>query len=117
MKSQHVLNFVFGIYIFIFLAYLFGPLIIMSITAFNSAEFPSITPWECFSWRWFQEGKIAYDGQHLAGLSSDWRLHDGLIKSLIIGTGVVILAVPIGMAASIVLTQVHSRLRTIFYSV
>ena len=89
----------------------------MSVTAFNSAEFPAITPWECFSWRWFQEGKIAYDGQHLAGLSSDWRLHDGLIKSLIIGLGVVVLAVPIGMAASIVLTQVHSRLRTIFYSV
>lgn len=117
MKSQHALNFIFGIYIFIFLSYLFGPLIIMSITAFNSAEFPAITPWECFSWRWFQEGKIAYDGQHLAGLSTDWRLHDGLIKSLIIGLGVVVLAVPIGMAASIVLTQVHSRLRTIFYSV
>ena len=72
---------------FYFLAYLFGPLIIMSITSFNSAEFPAITPWECFSWRWFQEGKIAYDGQHLAGLSTDWRLHDGLIKSLIIGFG------------------------------
>ncbi len=117
MRSQHVLKFIFGIYIFIFLTYLFGPLIIMSVTAFNSSEFPAITPWECFSWRWFQQGKIAYDGQHLAGLASDWRLHDGLIKSLIIGTGVVILAVPIGMAASIVLTQVHSRLRTIFYSI
>jgi len=117
MKSQHLLNFLLGIYIFIFLTYLFGPLLIMSVTAFNSAEFPAITPWECFSWRWFQEGKIAYDGQHLAGLSTDWRLHDGLIKSLIIGLGVVTLSVPIGMAASIVLTQVHSRLRTIFYSV
>ena len=117
MKPQYVLNFIFGIYIFIFLSYLFGPLIIMSVTAFNSAEFPAITPWECFSFRWFLEGKIAYDGQHLAGLASDWRLQDGLIKSLIIGTGVVILSVPIGMAASIVLTQVHSRLRTIFYSV
>ncbi|PPR44623.1 MAG: hypothetical protein CFH16_00731 [Alphaproteobacteria bacterium MarineAlpha5_Bin6] len=117
MRSQHFLNILLGIYIFIFLMYLFGPLLIMSVTAFNSAEFPSITPWECFSWRWFQEGKIAYDGQHLAGLSTDWRLHDGLIKSLMIGLGVVVLSVPIGMAASIVLTQVHSRLRTIFYSV
>ena len=117
MRSQHFLNILLGIYIFIFLTYLFGPLLIMSVTAFNSAEFPSITPWECFSLRWFQEGKIAYDGQHLAGLSTDWRLHDGLIKSLIIGLGVVTLSVPIGMAASIVLTQVHSRLRTVFYSV
>jgi len=117
MKSQHVLNILLGIYIFIFFSYLFGPLIIMSITSFNSLEFPSITPWECFSWRWFNEGKIAYDGQHLAGLASDWRLHDGLIKSLIIGSGVVLLSVPIGMAAAIVLTQVHSKFRTIFYSV
>ena len=117
MRSQHLLNFLLGLYIFVFLLYLFGPLIVMSITSFNSAEFPAVTPWECFSWRWFQNGKIAYDGQHLAGLASDWRLHDGLINSLIIGTGVVILAVPIGMAASIVLTQVHSRLRTIFYSI
>ena len=117
MRSQHLIKFFLGLYIFIFLMYLFGPLIIMSVTSFNSAEFPAVTPWECFSWRWFQEGKIAYDGQHLAGLATDWRLHDGLINSLIIGLGVVILAVPIGMAASIVLTQVHSRLRTIFYSV
>ena len=49
MTSKHVLNFLLGLYIFIFLTYLFGPLIIMSITAFNSAEFPAITPWECFS--------------------------------------------------------------------
>jgi len=117
LKSQYLLKFFLGVYIFIFLMYLFGPLIIMSLTSFNSAEFPAVTPWECFSWRWFQEGKIAYDGQHLAGLSTDWRLHDGLINSFIIGLGVVMLAVPIGMAASIVLTQVHSRLRTIFYSV
>ena len=98
MKSQHFLNILLGIYIFIFLTYLFGPLLIMSVTAFNSAEFPSITPWECFSWRWFQEGKIAYDGQHLAGLFTDWRLHDGLIKSLIIGLGVVILSVPFSVS-------------------
>ena len=117
MRSQHPLNILLGIYIFIFFAYLFGPLIIMSVTAFNSAEFPAISPWECFSWRWFNEGKIAYDGQHLAGLATDWRLHDGIVTSLIIAVGVVSLSVPIGMAASIVLTQVHSRARTIFYSI
>tara|TARA_Y100001936_G_scaffold48972_1_gene47553 strand:- start:185 stop:1303 length:1119 start_codon:yes stop_codon:yes gene_type:complete len=89
----------------------------MSFTAFNSAEFPAITPWECFTFRWFNEGKIAYDGQHLAGLFTDWRLHDGLISSLIIGGGVVLLAVPIGMAAAIVLTQVKSQLRDIYYSI
>ena len=117
MKPTYFINFMMGMYIFIFFAYLFGPLIVMSITAFNSAEFPSISPWECFSFRWFNEGKIAYDGQHLAGLLSDWRLHDGIISSLIIGAGVVSLSVPIGMAAAIVLTQVRSQLRDIYYSI
>jgi spermidine/putrescine transport system permease protein len=111
------MNFLMGIYILVFFTYLFGPLIIMSFTAFNSAEFPAITPWECFSFRWFNEGKIAYDGQHLAGLFTDWRLHDGLISSLLIGAGVVCLSVPIGMAAAIVLTQVKSQLRDIYYSI
>ena len=116
MKSQHLLKALLGIYIFIFFAYLFGPLIIMSITAFNSAEFPAVTPWECFSWRWFTEGKVTYDGQRLAGLLADTKLHDGILTSLRIALGVVILSVPIGMAAAIVLTQVNSKIRTLFYS-
>ena len=117
MKSQPALKLLLGTYIFIFLAYLFGPLIIMSITAFNSAEFPAVTPWECFSWRWFTEGKVTYDGQRLAGLLADVKLHDGILTSLNIALGVVILSVPIGMAAAIVLTQVNSKIRTFFYSV
>jgi len=116
MKSQHLLKALLGIYIFIFFAYLFGPLIIMSITAFNSAEFPAVTPWECFSWRWFTEGKVTYDGQRLAGLLADNKLHEGILTSLRIALGVVILSVPIGMAAAIVLTQVNSKIRTLFYS-
>ena len=117
MKSQHALRILLGTYIFVFLAYLFGPLIIMSITAFNSAEFPAVTPWECFSWRWFAEGKVTYDGQRLAGLLADVKLHDGILTSLNIALGVVTLSVPIGMAAAIVLTQVNSKIRTFFYSV
>ena len=84
-----------GFYILIFFLYFFGPLVIMSVTAFNSAEFPAITPWECFSFRWFNEGKIAYDGQRLAGLVTDRPLHEGIITSLIIAAGVVTLSVPV----------------------
>ena len=116
MTSNRTFQIFLGLYISIFFLYLFGPLIIMSVTAFKSAEFPSRTPWECFSCRWFNEGKIAYDGQRLAGLAADRDLHVGLITSLFIALGVVALSVPIGMSAAIVLTQVHSKLRTLFYS-
>ena len=36
-----------------FFAYLFGPLLIVDLIAFNSSAFPGITPWECFSVEWF----------------------------------------------------------------
>ena len=48
MTSNRTFQIFLGYIISIFFLYLFGPLIIMSVTAFNSAEFPSITPWECF---------------------------------------------------------------------
>ena len=50
-------------------------------------------------------------------MATDWRLHEGLITSLQIGLGVVLLSVPIGLSAALVLTQVHSRFRTAFYSI
>ncbi len=92
MKPNLAIQAFLGLYILIFFLYLFGPLVIMSVTAFNSAEFPAITPWECFSFRWFNEGKIAYDGQRLAGLVTDRPLHEGIISSLIIAAGVVTFA-------------------------
>ena len=94
MTSNRTFQIFLGLYISIFFLYLFGPLIIMSVTAFNSAEFPSITPWECFSFRWFNEGKIAYDGQRLAGLAADRDLHVGLITSLFIAVSYTHLTLP-----------------------
>ncbi len=77
----------------------------MSLTAFNSSEFPSVTPWECFSPEWFSV------------LLNDAFLMKGLKNSLIIGLGVVCLSVPLGLAASILLTQVHHRVRSFLYTI
>lgn len=105
MSSESLVRFFLGLFIFLFFIYLFGPLIIMSLTAFNSSEFPSITPWECFSTEWFDV------------LLNDAFLMKGLQNSLIIGLGVVCLSVPLGLAASILLTQVHQRVRSFLYTI
>ena len=81
-------------FVLLFFAYLFGPLIIMGITAFNSSAFPRVTPWECFSVEWFEV------------LKNDVRLMEGLRNSVFIALGVVLLAVPIGLAGALILTQV-----------
>ncbi|WP_445679794.1 ABC transporter permease [Radicibacter daui] len=94
-----------GLYLLLFFAYLFGPLIIMVITAFNSSQFPRIRPWECFTTGWF--AKLAADDKLLAGIGS----------SLVIGIGVIAVAIPVGLAAAILLSQVGPRLRSALYTI
>lgn len=92
-------------FVLLFFGYLFGPLIIMGITAFNSSAFPRVTPWECFSIEWFEV------------LKNDARLMEGLRNSIFIAMGVVALAVPIGLAGALILTQVSAGLRAFYYTV
>ena len=96
--------FVLG-FVCLFFLYLFGPLLIMGVTAFNSSQFPRVTPFECFSVEWFEV------------LVNDEKLMRGLRNSLIIGTGVVLLAVPTGLAGALMLTQVPNRLRPWYYTI
>ncbi len=94
-----------GVYFVIFFGYLIGPLVVMGFTAFNSAAFPSITPWQCFTYEWFSE------------LFKDERILNGIKNSFIIGFGTVILSVSIGLAASLVLTQVWAKWRSTYYTI
>ena len=105
LTSDHVRKFFVLFFVFGFFAYLFGPLIIMSITAFNSSSFPRMTPFECFSAEWFLQ------------LAGDDKLVEGLRNSLFIGVGVVLLAVPLGLSGALMLTQVRERVRPWYYTV
>ena len=105
MTSAGVMRIAVGLNILLFFAYLFGPLVVMSVTAFNSSEFPSISPWNCVTGEWFD---VLVKDKHLMG---------GLRSSLFVGIGVVLLAVPIGLAASLLITQLQKRARSIAYTV
>jgi spermidine/putrescine transport system permease protein len=94
-----------GFYIALFLLYLFGPLLVMSVTAFNTPNYPTVIPFEGFTLEWF--GKL-------------WNhrlMMEGLVNSFIIGFGVVAISVPIGLAASIIMNQIYHRARGLFYLV
>jgi len=105
MSSRLVMKALLGVYMVIFFAYLFGPLAVMGVTAFNTPNYPQAYPFESFTTRWF------------ADLLRDRDMMEGLWKSLIIGAGVICLAVPVGLAAAIVMTQVYSRARGLYYLV
>ena len=53
-------------YLVLFYGFLLGPLIIMSITAFNSSSFPRVLPWECLTFEWFT--RLANDTRVIQGL-------------------------------------------------
>ncbi len=94
-----------ALYLIMFFTYLIGPLILMSITAFNSASFPQITPWEVFTFEWFPK------------LFQDDRILKGLKYSIYVGFFVVILSVAMGLAGALLLTQIWPRLRATYYTV
>jgi spermidine/putrescine transport system permease protein len=106
MKSESLLIRVgLVIYLVLFFTYLLGPLFLMSITAFNSASFPQVTPWEVFSFEWFSV------------LFNDKRIISGIINSLIVGFFTVILSVTIGLAGALMLTQIWPKIRATFYTI
>lgn len=105
MKSAWIMKGMIGFYIFLFFAYLFGPLIVMSITAFNTPDYPQAYPFESFTFDWFVK------------LWNDRNMMEGLRNSIIIGLGVVAISVPAGLAASIIMSQIYHRARGLFYLV
>ncbi len=105
MTSERLTGMFAILFVLAFFAYLFGPLIIMGMSAFNSSSFPRVSPWDCFTVEWFDV------------LANDNDLMTGLQNSIIIAVGVVILAVPLGLAGALMLTQVSSRLRPWYYTI
>ena len=94
-----------GLYLLAFFAFLFGPLAVMGVTAFNTSAYPQVAPFEGFTLHWF------------ADLARDDDLMRGLANSLRIGALVVLLSVPLGLAGALVMQQVYARARALYYLV
>jgi spermidine/putrescine transport system permease protein len=105
MNSKLVMRGMIGLYIFLFFAYLFGPLLVMSVTAFNAPSYPQAYPFEMFTLDWFVK------------LWNHRAMMEGLRNSIIIGLGVVAISVPVGLAAAIIMSQIYHRARGLFYLV
>jgi spermidine/putrescine transport system permease protein len=105
VTSKWIMKAMIGFYVLLFFTYLFGPLLVMGITAFNTPNYPQAFPFESFTLNWFVK------------LWNHRQMMEGLRNSVIIGIGVVCLSVPVGLAASILMNQVYFRARGLFYLV
>jgi len=92
------------VYLVVFFAYLFLPLVIMSAATFNASRFPTVLPWQGTTLKWF------------GVLMDDRLMWDALWNSLMVGVGVVAVALPTGVAAALLLTNLHARARNVVYA-
>jgi spermidine/putrescine transport system permease protein len=103
-QSNDFFRVVFVGYLVLFFAYMFLPLILMSVAAFNAASNPSVYPWNGFTLEWFDR------------LFADTQMGWAIVNSIIISLGTVILAVPLGLAGALLLVQLNARSRSTFYA-
>lgn len=93
------------VYLGIFFVVLFAPIVIMVAAAFNAYPSPSITIWQGFTLKWF------------AAIFHDARMMTGLMNSLLVAAGVIVIAIPLGLAGALLLTRLESRANGILYTV
>ena len=104
-KARDWSDAILSLYLLIFFAYMFLPLLFMVAAAFNANPTPSVTDWQGFTLKWF------------AALPGDTRFVTGLLYSLQIAAGVIAIAIPLGLAGALVLTRLSSGASTLLYTV
>ena len=96
---------VLNVYLVLFFVYLFAPLLVMSLAAFNDYRYPSVTQWQGWTLRWF------------GALAADTRMWQGVLHSLIIAGGAIALSLPLGLAGALILTRLDTRWNGVLYGV
>jgi spermidine/putrescine transport system permease protein len=105
MSSRRIADVFTNAYLGVFFAYLFMPLLVMGIATFNASRFPTVTPWQGTTLKWF------------SALAADGQMWDALWTSFAVGIGVVLVAVPIGIAAALFLADLQTRAKPFIYGV
>jgi spermidine/putrescine transport system permease protein len=96
-------NFLFHLYMILFLAYLLIPLLVMGGAAFNASKLPTIYPWKGWTDQWFIE------------LWNDKRIWGAFRNTILVALAVAAIAVPVGTAAAILINSISGRARSILY--
>lgn len=91
-------------YVAAFLAFLFVPLVIVAVFAFNDANYPA-PPWRGFTLDWFTGGSAS----HRTGLFADAPLLKSIATSVIVAGWVTVLSVAAGTANAFLLERAAFR--------
>jgi spermidine/putrescine transport system permease protein len=103
MRQTRKSDWLFHLYLAIFLVYLLVPLVIMGGAAFNDSRFPSVYPWVGWTTKWFVE------------LWNDQRMWTAFLNTIYVALAVVALSVPIGTAGAILINSLAGGSRSLIY--
>ncbi len=109
LPSSKIYKAGFRLFIVIFLVFLFAPLIITMILAFNDSMFPSL-PWKGFTLDWFF-GK----GPKIIGLFNDSFNLRGIATSFKVAVSVSLLSTMVGTLAAFLFEQENFRFKGALY--
>lgn len=108
MKSDRLLS----LYTWVFLGFMFAPLILMVLSSFNNMSPPSVTDWNGLTGKWYAYFWMEQDALRadpvLRALDRN-RFVDCFGNSLKVASIVVPLALLLGLSGAIVLTRLRSR--------
>lgn len=105
MRGTRTSSLILNAYLVLFFLYLFLPLVVMALAAFNTSRFPTVTPWLGTTTEWF------------AALWNDGTMWQALLTSASVGLGVILISIPAGTAAALLLDSMQGRARNFLYAV
>jgi spermidine/putrescine transport system permease protein len=81
------------------------PLVIMGGAAMNDSRFPSVYPWKGWTDRWFID------------LWNDPRMWTSIRNTVLVALSVVVISIPIGTAAAILINSLQAKARSFIYGI
>jgi spermidine/putrescine transport system permease protein len=102
-------SFGFKLYVILYFAFLFAPLLVTCVLAFNDSQFPAL-PWKGFTLDWFTG-----NGPERVGIFHDRMNLDSIWVSLRVAFFVSLLSVGVGTCAAFLFEQEDFRFKPLLY--
>jgi len=96
-------------YVALFFCFLFAPLIVVAIFAFNDSMFASL-PWQGFTWAWFIS-----DSEPKLGLFNDSQLYQSILTSFVVAFFTTILSVSLAINNAFLFERKSFRGKSFLY--
>ncbi len=109
LPKSKTYTFSFKLYVVFYFIFLFAPLLVTCVLAFNNSQFPSL-PWNGFTLEWFSA-----DLPERVGIFHDQINLDSIWVSAQVAFFVTLLSVVVGTCAAFLFEQEDFRLKSLLY--